>query len=683
MEAANLIPRDWRLLRVVAPLHTRAAVRGAFAVVVCLLAAGCRSPGASGVEGDWWVEPRAVDLGPAYLGTEVRGTVTVRSATRAGAELRVQVAPPFSAAGALLLPGGAEVQLEVAYRPGEAREDEGELLLTDGAREVRVALRGQGLEAPECAAPAACVQARFDAAQGRCVEEPLADGTPCAAACLVEASCWSGVCVGAAKSCDDGNACTHDSCGPDGACRHEDGSAACPAPADPCQVAVCRPDTGCGADAAPDGTACGPNDCTTARVCMGGACVTRASPEGSQCAPAGLCQAASTCRASQCVAGATTTLPERWRYAPQGKRLFFEGTVGPDGTVYFSESSQTDPDSPLELVALDRFGAERFRVELERPCTWCGARLMLDPDGQRLFAGRGGRVQARSLVDGRLLWARDTTQGRALRSPRPDGGAVFSSSAFFGLTPDVVVQELTEGYELHREYSVALDRRSGQVAWERDWWGHVYGPGVTAAGELWMAASDCWAPLQQSQVLGPAGATLRTVVRQARPLAYVDDRVLLDSRSDLVWASPQGLGATLPSSAAGANWALAAPDRTVLASYNGAQELSDDGGRRWGRGFPGYLAWGALLRDGGTLLAAHSGDGGSGLYAVDGAGQAVFACPLPGIASAGAPHAGLWVAQVTRGMAEAIVAFEVPGAELEPRGWTLPGGSPLNDRRAR
>jgi hypothetical protein len=129
-------------------------------------------------------------------------------------------------------------------------------------------------------------------------------------------------------------------------------------------------------------------------------------------------------------------------------------------------------------------------------------------------------------------------------------------------------------------------------------------------------------------------------------------------------------------------WGLAAPGRTVLGAYYSAREVGEDGGVAWGRGFHGYLFSGALLTDG-TLLAAQTGDGGSSLYAVDRSGAERFTCPLPGVASAGVPHSGLWIAHLGRGSQEAIVAFEAKGVELAPQGWVTLNGSPSNDRRPR
>jgi hypothetical protein len=81
---------------------------------------------------------------------------------------------------------------------------------------------------------------------------------PCSTSCQVEASL-----------CDDGNACTSDTCGSNGECGHapvscDDGN--------PCTQDLCDPASGCDA-AANDGVVCDDgNDCTSGDACAGTSC---------------------------------------------------------------------------------------------------------------------------------------------------------------------------------------------------------------------------------------------------------------------------------------------------------------------------------------------------------------------------------------------------------------------------
>jgi hypothetical protein len=104
--------------------------------------------------------------------------------------------------------------------------------------------------------------------------------------------------INVATACDDGDACTVDTCTP-GGCVH---SAVVCAGGDQCHdAATCDPATGaCTPSTKPDGTACNDgNACTTADTCQAGAC-TGASPvvcgAPDQCHDAGVCNPATgTC----------------------------------------------------------------------------------------------------------------------------------------------------------------------------------------------------------------------------------------------------------------------------------------------------------------------------------------------------------------------------------------------------
>jgi hypothetical protein len=114
--------------------------------------------------------------------------------------------------------------------------------------------------------------------------------------CEVNLSIDSNHCGGCAVSCDDGSACTNDSCAA-GSCTH--GSVVCTG-SDQCHSAgTCDPATGvCSSTARPDGTACSDgNACTTVDVCNGGSCVGSTPPncnDGNVCTD-DACNPASGC----------------------------------------------------------------------------------------------------------------------------------------------------------------------------------------------------------------------------------------------------------------------------------------------------------------------------------------------------------------------------------------------------
>lgn len=87
---------------------------------------------------------------------------------------------------------------------------------------------------------------RDDDCDGPIDEEPQASAS-CATACTETAQCVAGSCVTTPRTCDDGNACTADSCDPAFGCRHVN---------------------------QPDGLACSDgNVCTGQEVCQGGVCI--------------------------------------------------------------------------------------------------------------------------------------------------------------------------------------------------------------------------------------------------------------------------------------------------------------------------------------------------------------------------------------------------------------------------
>jgi DNA-binding beta-propeller fold protein YncE len=149
-----------------------------------------------------------------------------------------------------------------------------------------------------CAGGSACASASCDPQSGSCVTKPETNGTLCddGDACTGSDACLSGACKGAAKSCDDQNPCTTDSCTA-GVC----GSSATSGPCDdgnactsgescsggtcsgvalscddknPCTVDSCDPTQGCIAKPGSDGVSCDDGDvCTLGDLCSGGKCL--------------------------------------------------------------------------------------------------------------------------------------------------------------------------------------------------------------------------------------------------------------------------------------------------------------------------------------------------------------------------------------------------------------------------
>ncbi len=129
-------------------------------------------------------------------------------------------------------------------------------------------------------------------AQGcSCSQVNCDDGNACTAD-----TCTNGVCSNTPLTCDDGDACTTDSCDTQTGCHHvavncDDGN--------PCTVDSCNSQTGCHHQNASDGTSCSNGQfCDGAETCMSGACQPGTPP----CDSAHCNEASDTC--AQCISDA-------------------------------------------------------------------------------------------------------------------------------------------------------------------------------------------------------------------------------------------------------------------------------------------------------------------------------------------------------------------------------------------
>jgi len=131
-----------------------------------------------------------------------------------------------------------------------------------------------------------CTVDSCDPETGVCLATPRSSGAPCddGDPCTLGDACLDGACVGELLACDDGLACTYDTCD-EGVCHHLPAPGSCLGaqgcvpvgahpPDAPCMVCVATnilaPDDG--APCADDGVAC------TQDVCAGGACVHPNAP---------------------------------------------------------------------------------------------------------------------------------------------------------------------------------------------------------------------------------------------------------------------------------------------------------------------------------------------------------------------------------------------------------------------
>ncbi len=178
------------------------------------------------------------------------------------------------------------------------------------------------------APPGSCTVAACDPATGLCEELAVADGTACNDAgdddpCADAGVCSLGACVALGSPCDDGDPCTADTCEPGLGCVHTPGPAGPCDDEDPCTTGdqcedgvclgkpvPCDDGNACTLDScdsqsgsclhtpAPNGTACGETACAEGGVCEDGACQGSASVA---CPPPGPCATASCVPGQGCV----------------------------------------------------------------------------------------------------------------------------------------------------------------------------------------------------------------------------------------------------------------------------------------------------------------------------------------------------------------------------------------------
>ncbi|MSP92825.1 MAG: hypothetical protein EXR79_13645 [Myxococcales bacterium] len=155
-----------------------------------------------------------------------------------------------------------------------------------------------------CDDGSACTNDACDTKTGKCVtnnnSSPCSDGN----ACTQGDGCDGGTCVvGVAKSCDDANPCSNDSCDiVTAACQNLANAAIC-TDGDACSIG-----DGCAGGACKKGAAkvCADNDTCTNDLCdsASGNCVFKAITGcGGNCSPASDCKDGNVCTADSCVGG--------------------------------------------------------------------------------------------------------------------------------------------------------------------------------------------------------------------------------------------------------------------------------------------------------------------------------------------------------------------------------------------
>ncbi len=145
-----------------------------------------------------------------------------------------------------------------------------------------------------------CTTSACDGKTGKCVVSNSADGKLCddGNLCTANDNCKGGACTGFAAGCDDSNPCTVDSCKLGAGCTHAIGAGNCDdgslcTTGDSCQGGVCQPGAATKCD---DGNACTADSCDASN----GVCKHITNAEGQVCIDGdGACGPA-TCKTGAC-----------------------------------------------------------------------------------------------------------------------------------------------------------------------------------------------------------------------------------------------------------------------------------------------------------------------------------------------------------------------------------------------
>lgn len=342
----------------------------------------------------------------ASVGVINEGRVSVLPVWQPPDEPMTLLGPPE-----VLVPGETTLELEfVALAPGRYSRT----LSVQGpeTRPVLLPIDAVVRPVPTCEPSSPCMTASFDVVQQKCVEVRADDGTTCdpQSACIVNATCQAGRCVGAPKVCDDQNACTIDVCNTTLGCEF---LPAPPCPGDgKCMKGVCDPTTGCGLEPVADGTTCGTlQSCSAAEICLEGQCVIRDPPDGYICAQASPCQERGVCVADQCVRPPPSVLMPDWSYDssnnPDGGQplQLHDFVMEPGGEMTLGGFFQT----PVVLRA-NTSEAKVTPLGVSRRCILWGPRLVCAD----YPANPNGRVTAIDPATGATVWSFD------VRTARPD-----------------------------------------------------------------------------------------------------------------------------------------------------------------------------------------------------------------------------------------------------------------------
>lgn len=641
-------------------------MRASLVFVAVLL--GCRDPLLVGALEPLSV-PDVVDCGRALVGSSTACSFQVVSGGPPRLS-RVALQGEFTGPDEVELASG-ENRLTIQFQPQRAGPAEGLITLGDEHHLTGIRLIGTGAAAGVCSLES-CRQSTFDLETGQCVTTNEPDGTSCAAErCIIEGVCAAGRCVGRARSCDDGDPCTVDSCSTTQGCLHE--ARVCPSSTNPCEAPVCHATSGCSFAPVIDGTACGVGDCRTAPICLSGHCELRAAPIGSTCGTASACRGAGQCLADgTCGPGLSTSPRVAWRVSPPaGRRLVWWTTTHVGKTTVVTEGSQ---GSELWMQVFDANGLVEFSIDLSaEDSTIERVRTVLDDDAAVLcvVTEHGPRletqVSCRDRRTGARLWQRALTSLAIPVNDPSNGRANFMLQRIASGGQGDVVLLVMEGNQSHTLHAIELEGATGTQKWrvQRHGHGRLF---VSRSGETWLTSSPCSGQTESVTRISSAGQSLHERVVPWELRAMAGDTPIVTTRNQVLQLAPDGSAREVSATSA-VPWAVLWEDDLLTMNSRTAAGTSEllrvdlDGGVRFLVPLDPSSRVVQLLTDGGVATSTSHPDGGSTLRLYSATGALFEACELS--ASEVRVSSGRAFGRTPQG----LVVYELPGIGAAPSGW--------------
>ncbi|MFT3841966.1 MAG: hypothetical protein QM723_33550 [Myxococcaceae bacterium] len=641
--------------------------------------------------------PGGVTFPQGWVGYPVTAPLVLTNGSSSPRSLHLELPDRFTVdSNDLTLQGGEARTVALTFSPAEPGAYELEAHVS-GELTATVHLSARANLPPKCESTNSCVTLTFDPKSGTCAGTAAPDGSTCNDPCIEDGVCLKGVCMGGAKSCDDGNACTADACGADG-CVHQDLSLSCPHPSDPCQAAYCDPMKGCLSNTVPDGTSCGPNDCATAHICIAGTCQQRPAPDGSLCATASLCQGAGYCHGGSCDQPAATTLTPKWTYrSPVTSSSVGDVAADAQGNLYLTQYLEScnvceveAPGPICQVVSLDPGGNVRWIQQRADSCTrWA----VDDVFGQLYVLENNNVIDALDLADGSVRWSVDvTTMQLSGVVTKPSAYARYVKMVALGDSRAPLFVNVTQD----DDWLVGIDRATGTRLFDQHYFASLSQLATDDFGVVFLSTpadgspphllrlSDTGSVVLDQQLQDVTASTgflqfgrALLFSSQGTQLFNATTGVASTNFGSYFWGATNGDRYTLWVNG-GAPFALPDVEFPMLNAYDaatGAVTATYDFSTN-------DLIWETLVTDHGSAVAIASDDSGlhasSYLFEADARGDVLAKCPVVDEAWSGSLLTGGTLYLRT---SLGVAAYDLPGYRLGT-GWSMPGANPARSYHA-